>query len=258
MNVVPLPISVKLVCSVCGAEGKGSCRCNATYVPAGKRAAEAAAANPNKSAREIAKETGVGKDTVRRARIKSVGANAPPDRVIGKDGKSYPTKKRGAKAPGVKQAQRSIDLHPDVWAQVKARADAQGIPASTLIGQLLTASVDPEVDIKTLSKTAQEKLDAAIRQYKRKLDSEYDIRRTSEIDAHIKRIMPTLQAEKNAAYEREKTYREFLERQKKIFTPAEYKAVIRCLHPDSNPSSDVKAEAFRLFNAKKFALTGEK
>jgi hypothetical protein len=42
--------------------------CGVSYLPAGKRAEEAVAANPEKSDGLIAEEIGVGKETVRRAR----------------------------------------------------------------------------------------------------------------------------------------------------------------------------------------------
>jgi L-asparaginase/Glu-tRNA(Gln) amidotransferase subunit D len=38
---------------------------------------------------------------------------------------------------------------------------------------------------------------------------------------------------------------------KEISTLDEYKTIIRCLHPDANPSTATKNEAFRLFNVTK-------
>jgi hypothetical protein len=61
-------------------------------------AAKAVAANPDKSDRATAAEIGVGKDTVRRAR-KSVGANAPTEKRVGKDGKSYKARKPTTRKP---------------------------------------------------------------------------------------------------------------------------------------------------------------
>jgi hypothetical protein len=60
------------------------------YIPAGQRAAEAIAANPQRSDRAIAAEIGVDHKTEGAAR-KAVGEHSPPER-IGRDGKSYPTK----------------------------------------------------------------------------------------------------------------------------------------------------------------------
>jgi hypothetical protein len=78
-----------LRCSACGAPGSASCDCNAPYVRAGDIAAVVLAANPDMSDRALADATGIGKDTIRRAR-KSGGAKAPSAKRTGKDGKKYP------------------------------------------------------------------------------------------------------------------------------------------------------------------------
>jgi hypothetical protein len=50
----------QLRCSACGADATASCDCGVAYLPAGKRAEEVVAANPEKSDRVIAEEIGVG------------------------------------------------------------------------------------------------------------------------------------------------------------------------------------------------------
>ncbi|SIN88804.1 hypothetical protein SAMN05443247_00475 [Bradyrhizobium erythrophlei] len=69
------------------------------YVPASKVAKAAIEANPQKSNRAIAAETGVSKDTIRRAR-EATGANAPVEKRVGKDGKArkMPEHEQPAKA----------------------------------------------------------------------------------------------------------------------------------------------------------------
>ena len=61
-------------------------------MPVGQRAAEAIAKNPEKSNRAVAAELGVSHVSVQRARNNSGGTYVPPDRRVGKDGKSYPAK----------------------------------------------------------------------------------------------------------------------------------------------------------------------
>jgi hypothetical protein len=83
--------AVQMECSQCGACVAALCDCGVIYVPVGTRAANAIAKNPDKSDRAIAAELGVGKDSVRRARV-PVGANAPPGKRTGRDGKQYPAR----------------------------------------------------------------------------------------------------------------------------------------------------------------------
>jgi hypothetical protein len=78
---------VRYECPKCG----NDCQCGVPYVPKTVRAAEAIRANPEKSNRAIADETGLSEPTVRRARASD---DAPElERVTGRDGKSYPATK---------------------------------------------------------------------------------------------------------------------------------------------------------------------
>src|SRR5512132_4385833 len=86
-----------LACSACGAAGEANCDCGAPYMPASVRAAKAITENPNKSDRAIAAEIGVDHKTVGAAR-KAGGENSPPERVTGKDGKSYPQPEKKPKS----------------------------------------------------------------------------------------------------------------------------------------------------------------
>jgi hypothetical protein len=81
-----------------------------TYVSASAVAKAAIAAHPQKTDRAIAAETGVGKDTVRRARD-TVGANAPTEKRTGKDGKQYKASKPKAQPPQ-QEAQSSTEPQP--------------------------------------------------------------------------------------------------------------------------------------------------
>jgi hypothetical protein len=83
-----------LRCSCCGASATAACDCGVEYVPAGKLAALAVAANPERSDRAIAAKIGVDHKTVAAAR-RSGGESSPHVRV-GRDGKLYPAKKEVA------------------------------------------------------------------------------------------------------------------------------------------------------------------
>jgi hypothetical protein len=83
----------RMVCTGCGAEANASCNCGKAYMPKAVRAAEAVAANPEKSDRAIAAEIGVSGETVRQARKQLPSDLAVVER-IGLDGK---TRKQPAK-----------------------------------------------------------------------------------------------------------------------------------------------------------------
>jgi len=120
----------RMVCTGCGAEANASCNCGLNYTPASIRAAEAIAANPEKSDRAIAADIGVHHTTVGRIR-NAGGASAPPEQSaddlspvadatpekrIGRDGKSYSATKRkrhrGKRMPDfVDEPQHDRDLH---------------------------------------------------------------------------------------------------------------------------------------------------
>jgi hypothetical protein len=77
----------QLSCTGCGAEANASCNCGKPYVPKKQRAAEAIAANPQKSDRAIAADLGVSPMTVGRARAGVT--DVTPDEREGRDGKIY-------------------------------------------------------------------------------------------------------------------------------------------------------------------------
>ena len=90
----PVPSIARLACTACGAETNASCNCGVAYKPV-EVAKKAIEADPQKSNRAIAKETGVSEPTVRRARA----SGDAPDKVVGLDGKTYKAKAEGKARP---------------------------------------------------------------------------------------------------------------------------------------------------------------
>ena len=88
-NIIPLrrPSIARLECSACGATADAACNCGAPYLPAGQRAAEAVAANPEKSNRAIADIAKVDEKTVRKVR-RSTADSPQLAKRVGKDGKA--------------------------------------------------------------------------------------------------------------------------------------------------------------------------
>ncbi len=87
-KIIPLRRTSEIGCSACGATVDAACDCGAPYLPAGQRAAEAIAANPQMSDRAIAREIGTSHTTVQKARA-ATGNQLPVDDEtrIGLDGK---------------------------------------------------------------------------------------------------------------------------------------------------------------------------
>jgi hypothetical protein len=87
----------KLKCTRCFMEVTARCNCGVSYVSPAELAKRAVKANPEKSNRAIAAETGVGLGTVNRAR-KATEPNGSVEKRVGRDGKrrQQPTKHRAA------------------------------------------------------------------------------------------------------------------------------------------------------------------
>jgi hypothetical protein len=128
-----------------------------------------------------------------------------------------------------------------------------------------TIQSEPQFDPTTLSRSAKEKLDAAIRQEKRRLDAEHAAR-IHDIDEDIRsRVVAEGNEYLTMVKEREikvrndeKLWREMIDSHKPPFTVDQFKTILMCLHPDGVRTADKLADAFRLFNSKKLQLTGAK
>jgi transposase-like protein len=263
-----LKIKTKLVCSSCGAPGEGSCRCGAAYVTPGERAEAAVKASPDKSNRMISEETGIPEPTVRRARNKSGASHDAPAKRTGRDGKAY-------RQPQRRTPQEKFDAAARLRQQGKTQTEAakeaglgsvQGVKLadrdqqvrSALLGEL---GINPE----TLAVSAKAKLNAAIRVVQRKLDAEHAARMRNLNEEVRQRVLSEtkeyLAMVKTREEEADKTisnYREYMNHNKPLFTVDQFKTILMCLHPDGVRTQEKLSSAFRLFNHRKFQLTGEK
>jgi len=119
-----------------------ACNCGAPYVPAGRRAAEAVATNPEKSDRAIAAEIGVDRETVARARKIATGAccqlRSASARMVRRASCACPARTVFAAfhclRVGTDPADR--DREPEVFAGTKAKAD----DLKTLAGFLIAVA----------------------------------------------------------------------------------------------------------------------
>jgi hypothetical protein len=273
-------------CSSCGAAAEATCDCGMPYVPAGDRAAKAVAENPEMSDRAIAAEIGVGPETVRRAR-KSTASHEAVGKRTGRDGKTRAMPRAAAvdvkKVVGVffKELMDTLDSYcTRLETFLEANPDLDDTCLGCLINVLevnsmrlqhlaqqidgrdggsdqatehdeipreAEAQVDPP-----LSQTAQQRLAGAIRKHQRKLDNEFEWRVRDDIKRRVEEmVLPSYrESEADAA--------SVIKARKGVFKQEEYNAILRCVHPDVQPSIDQKNEAFRLVHEKRLVLLSKK
>jgi hypothetical protein len=156
-----------------------------------------------------------------------------------------PTRPNG-KAEQEDQSARDAELQA-------LRAEVQVLRAEN--AKLKAKPSDPTIDPATLSLTAQQKLDLAIRQATKKLEVELLARARAEVrQIWNEKYLPRYN-EKMQHYER------VLQARRGVMTREIFKKIWKCLHPDWVPDADRKpmyAEAFRLFSHLEVVLLNEK
>jgi hypothetical protein len=250
----------ELWCTSCGAQGQSNpdCSCGKPYVRMKPReaAALAIAKHPDWSDRMIEESTGVSDTTILRARNAGASKEAPEKRT-GRDGKRQAARKH--KNPPEREAEAAALVLDRGLSYAKAAA-AAGLDGSVQIMKTAVAKeegrretdTEPVVTRDMLSPSAQRKFDAAARQYQQTLDAQFEWR----VQADIKRrvddfVMPRLR-------EREEHAERVARARKGVFKLAEYNAILRCVHPDAQPSIEQKNEAFRLLHENRLVLLSEK
>lgn len=158
---------------------------------------------------------------------------------------------KGTRKPGETQKQRSINARPEDWERFKEKAEAEGKSVAEKLGEIVA---EPEIDRASLSLTAQEKLDTAIRQHKRRLMDEWGRAVDERVTQRINEIM--LPYWKQKIEEAQELYA----RRQGLMDKDTFNAIRRALHPDSrNSISDKKlGEAFDAFMALEKFLLAEK
>ena len=88
LNMPTRSKALAMRCTACGVEASASCACGVAYEPASVAIARALKAHPTKSNRAIAEIVGVTHTTVNQVRAAG-GNHFPPEKVEGRDGKTY-------------------------------------------------------------------------------------------------------------------------------------------------------------------------
>lgn len=121
------------------------------------------------------------------------------------------------------------------------------------------------VDPATLSMSAKQKLEVAIRQAERvcvdalqarlrRLDQEVHERVAAETAEHLTKLRE-LQA---AAQAERELYQELINGHQPVLSEDQWTVLRRVAHPDNSASAEVRALAFQIINSKKLQLTGRK
>ena len=196
---------------------------------------------------QIATQLGVTQQQISKD-LASLQPSCKPPRPKG----GRPKASKREKKPGVKQAQRSVNTTPENWDHFKRQALEQGYAsAAEKLGELIA---EPEIAREALSMTAQEKLDAAIRQHKHRLDLAF---KQQVQDMVRQRVDEFVLPHWKKQIEEAKT---LYERRKSLMDKETFNIIRRALHPDSRASiSDKKlAEAFDTFMRLEKYLLNEK
>jgi IS30 family transposase len=188
------------------------------------------------------------------------------DLQIKKPAKSA-TNPKGAGRPRGKKKQATADKHEKIIALHDAGMKPKEIAA--LVGYSDPRMVDRVLEVEhvrrdahsgelppeELSKTAQQKLESAIRQHKLKLDAEFDIRVRAEMKRYLDDVaLPSYLKE---IKEIERTIRD----RRGIMDRVTYRKILSCLHPDRVADEALKKrfeEAFRLFTDLEKRVLNEK
>jgi hypothetical protein len=107
---------------------------------------------------------------------------------------------------------------------------------------------EAEIDINTLSQSARNRLESAIRQYQRRLEREFDARVRAQVTEIIETFaLPGLQ-------QRERDAQTIMNSHRGIFSVEQYNKLLRVVHPDMTPTIDQKNEAFQLLHENRLVL----
>jgi hypothetical protein len=146
---------------------------------------------------------------------------------------------RGATKPVTKQ-------------EAVARALEQKVAEQAAEIERLRLKAGPEIDPQTLSMTAQQKLEAAIRQAKRRLSAEYEEAVQEGIEQAINEtVLPQYLKEMAGA-------RQVIESRKGVMKRAEYRLIAAALHPDQSMSKGRLQQAFVTFTKYELTLCAER
>jgi lambda repressor-like predicted transcriptional regulator len=180
-----------------------------------------------------------GKDPVRSGLERAIAAIAPRSRTPNSGPKPHQPRPQADKIAALHDAGLSTkDIASEVG--MGERNVSMTLREELVKRQAVATTIPPD----TLSLSAQQKLEAAIRQHKRQLDLEFEQRVQAEVQS---RLEATILPHYNEKYN---LYMSVIKARKGIMDRASYRKILAALHPDRqlDPSLKKRAEdAFNLF-----------
>lgn len=214
---------------------------------------------------QIATQLGVSEKTISLdlAGILTLGKNSNPTKTAtNPKGAGRPKGKRSApKPPKAHPTHDQIVAVADTGKSQKEIANELGIPPRVVRRELESeaiarkAKAEPDIERTVLSMSAQEKLDAAIRQHKHKLDLEFEIRCREECQRWLNEVSLPQYAKEIGKLEH------LIRNREGVMDRITYQKIRACLHPDRVQDLGLKKryeEAFRLFTELEKRVLNEK
>jgi hypothetical protein len=99
-------------------------------------------------------------------------------------------------------------------------------------------------------------IDKAINLHKKRLDALFETKVGEEVRRHLAAADEAMRKQ-NAQLRKENLAVTMLLQQGALFSPADFKTILMCLHPDNSASSEVRARAFDLVRQKEKRLIGK-
>jgi hypothetical protein len=209
--------------------------------------------NPRSDARPTLAEAGIDKNLANAARKAATKSETEFEQDVEqrRTGKPKPVRPKRKDDPDLEARKEKVIALADGGMSAQTIADTVGYKDSRTVHQILeherikreaSAKLSPD----SLSMTAKEKLETLIRQYKRKLDHDFQ----RELQRELKeRLESTILPHYKQTYE---TYQQAIKTRmsKSIMTRANYRLVLSCLHPDRVQDDALKKRyeaAFRIF-----------
>jgi DNA-binding MarR family transcriptional regulator len=243
---------MKLRCSSCGTEA--ACECGVVTITQEQYALKCAKENPKLNSYQLAEKCGFSQSYATRA-ISQLSKTDLSETKVGDDGKSYPTKKKQREPKPSEAIRQAVAIevldHGKTWEQVQTEYGVGSTAVRAAINKE-RGRRDPVIDQTSLSESAQEKLQRAIKQAVRKLEADHELKVRDGIKQAIEETVLPHYNKKMDEFD------EVIKARKGVLTSDEFRLILSCLHPDQSASPDRLREAFNVFKSHELSLRGEK